>query len=761
MCYYTGMRNQLITIPEERIHKRAEARFIQTCGIDPAGSRKHQRMMAQGMKVRDQWLDQVDIKAVVSYYDADAFSGGAARADGAVFDCNYFTRIPEDTVEGVYFYMLTGGECFLGSEDNIADMLFADIWANSYVDSGIEALRADHIIPHMREVFGDRHLILSQEFGPGYFGMDMTKTRDFEKVLDNSSIGVEVRETGLMIPQKSCSGLFLVLNKELKKEPACRRCMGNRSGCEFCEINMRMKEGNRIEIEFLPSGKIYSGERLASVLECAGRTGVDIDGNCGGRGTCGKCKVEIEYPDGEKRKDLACLVPPEDGMKVTVPDTGTVAGRKKKQVILPEGFVPDKGEGYGVAVDIGTTTVVVMIWDLSKGQLVDVDAFTNPQGAHGADVISRIQYTMENEDGLTRLHRAIIDGIAESVEEVALGKFDISEINRYMVAGNTTMSHLFLGIDPRSLAVSPFDPAFTGPVERKAAELGLPGGSDAVVKVIPNIAGHVGSDITAGIVATDIPEMKKNHLFIDIGTNGEIVFAGGGKIYACSTAAGPAFEGMSITDGMRAAQGAVERVDITEDSVIIGTIGDEKPVGICGSGIIDCVGEMVRTGIIDKTGRILSQEKLEEKGLNANIAARVVKKDGKAIFVLYSDGDLSIGINQKDVREVQLAKAAIEAGWQVLTGCAGVEIEDIEEVSIAGAFGSYIRKTSAVDCRLIPDIPRDRMDSVGNTAGVGCSMALLSRDAFDQMVRLSEEIEHIELATRTDFQDVYTRSMRF
>ena len=757
--------NIFVRVTEERAHEGAEKRFINTCGITPGGSKKHQRMLEQGLKARESGIDGIDIRAVVRFVDPEACDNGRITVDDAVLHCNYFARIPKEYIEGVYLYMMTVGECLFESEDKIMEFLFADIWGNSYVDAGIEALKEDFVIPDMKKRFGDKKVMLSEEMGPGYFGMFVGQTREFEKILDAEAIGVKVRDSGMMIPQKSCAGLFFVLNHELEKEPACMRCMGNPKGCEFCEINMRRKtEGEKITMRFMPMNVEYKGPVLSSVLECASKVGVNIDGNCGGKGTCLKCRVRIRTGIGVEKYVLACAVAPEDGMVITVPEVETTAKRKKKLVKLPEGFVPDKGDGLGVSVDIGTTTVVTMLWDLMTGEMLDIDAFTNPQGTWGADVISRIQYTIENEKGLEALHKSVIKAINKAVEGFIRGSsYEIDSIRKYVVVGNTTMSHLFLGIDPKSLAVSPFKPMFEGPVIRKAEELGLQASCGAEVIVIPNIAGHVGSDITAGLIATDILEKDKGHLFIDIGTNGEIVCSGKGKIATCSTAAGPAFEGSSIAQGMRAASGAIERVDISEKGISVKVIGDCRPIGICGSGIIDAIGEMVRVGVVDKTGKLLAPEKLMKKGVPQAVIDNIGKDDDGFYLTLWHDpeGKEDIRITQKDVREIQLAKAAIKAGEETLMNAVGISIDELEKVSIAGAFGSYIRKESAVNCGLIPDIDHDKIFSIGNSAGIGASMALLSKASYEETVKAAETIEHIELATRSDFQEKYMLAMRF
>ena len=421
-------------------------------------------------------------------------------------------------------------------------------------------------------------------------------------------------------------------------------------------------------------------------------------------------------------------------------------------------------DNYGLAVDIGTTTAVVMLWNCSDGTMVDVTAVTNPQGAYGADVISRITFAGEAEGNLAILQKAVIDCINRAVkgfeeEDGICG----SNIYQMTVVGNTTMSHVFLGIDPGQLAHSPFSPVFTNGVRAEAKSLGLNVFDGAEVYVASNIAGHVGSDITAGILTTDLMDRDKGHLFIDIGTNGEIVLTGNGRAVACSTAAGPAFEGSSISQGMRAARGAIETVDILEDRVEIRVIGDCAPVGICGSGIIDAVGELIRTGIVDASGRLLSREKLEQKGISPGVRNHV-RANGRANdFVLYfsPDGKADVVITQKDVREVQLAKAAISAGITIMMEEIGITQQTLARVSIAGAFGSYIRNSSAIQIGLLPKVSEEQIVSLGNAAGIGASMILLSPRCREEAETAARQIEHIELAGRPNFQDEYMKAMMF
>ncbi len=444
--------------------------------------------------------------------------------------------------------------------------------------------------------------------------------------------------------------------------------------------------------------------------------------------------------------------------------------RKKKLTNLPEDFVPDmplqeaeNGRSFGVAFDIGTTTVVGMLWNLNENRLVDMIAKTNPQSAYGADVISRITYSAESAENLKTLQTIIIDCFNEMLEAFyAQYKIEADWVKRATVVGNTTMSHLFLGIDPSSLARAPFEPGFTGPVTRTAAEMGFHMMSDAEISILPNIAGHVGSDIVGVMIASEIKQKPGITLAIDIGTNGEIVLSGKGRMLTCSTAAGPAFEGARIHHGMRAAEGAIERVEIKDGDVIIKVIGKKKPIGICGSGLIDALAQMLDAGIITFKGNLVTAEDALTKEIHPDLVKRLRKGDNGNEFVLiWGDSSDDIVINQKDIREVQLAKGAIFGGIQVLLECLESKTEDLNEILLAGAFGSYIDKKSALRIGLLPNAGLEKIHHIGNAAGVGACMALLSKKAKHQADLQSKEVEHVELAMHPSFEKEYLQGMYF
>ena len=439
-------------------------------------------------------------------------------------------------------------------------------------------------------------------------------------------------------------------------------------------------------------------------------------------------------------------------------------GRKTKLVSFPKDFTPLSGQwGVGVAFDIGTTTVVAMAWDLNTGKQLGAVACTNPQNQFGADVISRITYCDNDPAKLKIIHDTIIDGLNGLTRELG-EKYHINpeEINQVVVGGNTTMSHIFAGYNPASLARAPFAPMYKGALTLTPSDTGLKMASDGNITLLPNIAGHVGGDITAGIVATRILDAKKLTLFLDIGTNGEIVLSENGVAMTCSTAAGPAFEGATIQFGMRAAPGAIEKIQIKEGEVFIKTVENGEPVGICGSGIIDVIAEMIGANLINNKGRLASAEELLKKNPDSSLAYRLITtEDGREFVLVYKEDGNHIVVTQKDIREVQLAKGAIAAGISIMANRMGTKPEEIQQVIIAGAFGNFIHRESAVAIGLIPQLAMDKIASAGNTAGAGVSMALMSPEEMELAQSVPHRVEHIELASCSDFQDEYMKALAF
>ena len=420
---------------------------------------------------------------------------------------------------------------------------------------------------------------------------------------------------------------------------------------------------------------------------------------------------------------------------------------------------------YGIAFDIGTTTVVGMLWNLLTGELIDVEARTNYQSIYGADVISRIQYSLEGDGrcNLDTLQAKVIQCFNDIVEEICI-RNDIESEHIYYscVVGNTTMSHLFLGVTPVSMSRTPFAPVFCESQSVQAGKLGININKLAEVHLLPNIAGHVGSDIVGMMLAAGMDSLKGSHIAIDIGTNGEVVAVKDGRMLCCSTAAGPAFEGATIHHGMRAAAGAIEKVSIDADGVHIGTIDDEVAIGICGSGLIDAVAELLKIGLVDRSGRMLSREQAVDAGVPINIANLITGEGVDAYFTLaeINDGD-DIVLTQADVREVQLAKGAILAGMQTLMKELDMPLDSIYSIMLAGAFGNYIDKASALEIGLLPRVDEDIIKAIGNAAGIGCCMAMLSDEERKHADAIARETEHVELSMNPVFQDLYIDAMAF
>lgn len=431
--------------------------------------------------------------------------------------------------------------------------------------------------------------------------------------------------------------------------------------------------------------------------------------------------------------------------------------RKEHLTFLPEAFLSslkkDESKGLGVAFDIGTTTVVGLLWDLSSNKLVNVLSSANPQSAYGQDVISRIQYCIE-QNGLAELNRLLIDCLNDLIKKMMMNAPE-KNIEAIVAVGNTTMCHILLNKDPSSLARAPFKPFYTGTVNVKAATLGLAVPPEAELTVLAGIAGHVGSDITAGILATNLKNIEGTSLYVDVGTNGEIVLVSDGRLLTCSTAAGPAFEGASIRYGMRAASGAIEKVQITEIDILCTTISDEKAQGICGSGLIDAVAQMLEWEIINYKGRMLKPT--EADLLLAFLQSRLSLSESGPEFFLTED----ISICQHDIREVQLAKGAILAGATLLLEAAGKGPEDLDSILIAGAFGSYIDKVNALKIGLFPPVDAEKVFNVGNSAGAGACMVLLSKNSREEAESIPEMTEHVDLAKHPNFEHCYAHAMYF
>jgi uncharacterized 2Fe-2S/4Fe-4S cluster protein (DUF4445 family) len=397
-----------------------------------------------------------------------------------------------------------------------------------------------------------------------------------------------------------------------------------------------------------------------------------------------------------------------------------------------------------LAIDLGTTKIAGYLLDLSTGQVLASKGAMNPQIAYGEDVISRITLATGSIKEAGRLRKLAVIAVNQLARdlcaEVGVKAQDIVEA---VVVGNTAMHHLLLGLPVEQLALSPYVPAVKGALDIKARDIGLKVSPGGYVHLLPNIAGFVGADHVAMLLATKISQKKGVVLALDIGTNTEVCLSCDSNMTSVSCASGPAFEGAHIKHGMRAADGAIEHMQIVGDRVNYQTIGGTPPVGICGSGIIDAMAELYLNRVLGDNGRMAADHQ------------RVRTRQGELEFVLVSEeensGGFAITITQKDIRELQLAKGAIRTGIQVLLDANSRSEEEIKEVIIAGAFGSYIDVASAVTIGMLPSLPLNRFKQVGNAAGTGAKMALISKDARGEAQDIAERVKYIELAATSQF----------
>jgi len=421
---------------------------------------------------------------------------------------------------------------------------------------------------------------------------------------------------------------------------------------------------------------------------------------------------------------------------------------------------------YGIAFDIGTTTVAGYLIDLSTGEELSAVAKTNPQAIHGDDIISRIEFTQQYKDGLEILQKEIVNTLNEIIREAAQkAGVNTNNIYKITVAGNTCMQHLLLGLNPSYAALSPYIPVIKESLNLKAKDIPKLALKPTVnVYILPNISAFVGADITAGILATYIWRNEKIILFIDLGTNGEIVLGSKRKIWTCSTAAGPAFEGARISSGMRAEEGAIDKVKIDNGSITYRVIKDGKVRGICGSGLIVLIAEMLNLGLINKSGKLINREECNPE-LSEEIKKRIIKGEkGNKFLIVKGKGTENgnpIYLTQGDIREVQLAKAAIYAGIKILLKKVNISSDDIQKILLAGAFGNFIDKKSAIEIGLIPCLPLEKIESVGNAAGKGAEIVLLSEKTRKICEKISKDIKYIELSSCPDFQKEYIKAMFF
>lgn len=591
-------------------------------------------------------------------------------------------------------------------------------------------------------------------------------------------------------------------------------------------------------------------ERGKTILHALIDGGIFLEANCGGRGTCGKCKIRViqgkvvnkdgveilpapdntylacqVYPQGDltillqqaqvSQKGQTSEIAVEEGLPlirkvVLAPTYPTVDNHYSLQEMIQHALTASPESGvdnagiidnavmlrqlsevvetkpefitivalnnkpialevgdtssvlYGAAFDIGTTTVVGMLVDLTTNKVVSVCSKNNPQASMGADVISRIQATHELEGGLERLSQLIRHCLNQIIAELcSAAEVTRQQIYAVTIAGNATMVHLVLEISPSTLVRKPYAALFKciSPLSPREMELEI--NPQGKVLVLPNIASFVGSDTTAAIVAVDQDIAQSPLLLVDLGTNGEMVIGDGNRLYACSTAAGPAFEGAHIRDGMRATDGAITDVVISKDNVLVQVSGNSKPIGICGSGIVKAVAELLQAGVINANGRFMKASAVD---LPEKLRNRLKNQDDQWEFILVEGKDSATGadisITQADIRQIQLVKSSICTGIQFLMEKmpAGTQYE---KVCLAGAFGNYIDIDSAIRIGMFPGFKRETVCSVGNAAGTGAVQVLISAEKMQRCVASATKVNYLELAAQPGFQNRFLSNLSF
>lgn len=490
--------------------------------------------------------------------------------------------------------------------------------------------------------------------------------------------------------------------------------------------------------------------------------------------------VELTEPTlSDQRSDLVRLTDAIDDLELTselavlrrLPGTLRAADFKVTAVVVDNALIDvEAGDTsalrYAIAFDLGTTTVVATLLDLSTGTPSAVASRMNRQQPFGGDVITRISATMMDPEALPRLQTMAGETLDELAQQVCTeAGVDPAHVYEIAMAGNATMTALVLGIDPEPLGVAPFVMSTAQPTALLASDLGVRVHPRARAFTFPALGAYVGGDIVAGMLATGMDRDKRTRLFIDVGTNCEIVLSNGDTLLSTAAPAGPAFEGGAIRCGMRAADGAIEVIRIdAQDELTLGVIGDVAPAGLCGSGLVDAVAELARIGLLDGSGRFVTDEEAALK--HPALADRLAVIGKERVFVLHrpepdADAADSVYLSQRDVRELQFAKAAIATGWTLLLEQLGLEHNDVQQVLLAGSFGSYLSPASAIRIGLVPKLPVLRIVSAGNVAGEGAKMALLSVRERTGAATLLEEVTYVELSDRSEFNDRFVEQLSF
>ncbi len=490
--------------------------------------------------------------------------------------------------------------------------------------------------------------------------------------------------------------------------------------------------------------------------------------DCGGKGSCGKCRVNIVEPNGEEKPTTSCNCEINTDLTVNIPSSSLLSSHviTKAPVTFPGSFNNRKtGDNspprYGIATDLGTTTIAMYLCDMTRSKVISSVAVKNPQALYGDDVMSRIGAINQKKDNLAYLQKLVVSamewGINELIDEQKGASIEITKI---VTVGNPAMIHILAGIDPKSIGVSPYQPVFKEARTLNSSDLGF--SFDTVpLQILPQVSGFIGGDILSAGLAVDFDQQPEGTLLIDLGTNGELLLKGKDSFFATSCATGPAFEGASLSCGTQAIPGAVNKVSIFDQKTfpeftIINPKNSKKvqPFGVCGTGVISAVAEFCRKRIIGSNGAFAT---------DASITPLQKDENGKNHYILVPEDvaadDSSVHISQKDIRSVQLGKSALVTGIEFLLKAAGYE--KAEKILIAGAFGTHIEKEDMLTLGMIPEIDPKCVEIVGNSAGAGAIMVLCDESYLQKAIDISNQITTIDLATNIKFQELFVQRLSF
>ncbi len=530
----------------------------------------------------------------------------------------------------------------------------------------------------------------------------------------------------------------------------------------------------------------YVIKRGTTLLEALKAIGVFVPSPCGGNGKCGKCKIRMIEGSGEEVSSeelnritaeeidqgyrLACRVVIDKDTTVECSPVWEYCDRSKDidSTIQPYEYgVKERGihtrTGFGAAVDVGTTTVVLYLVDMVGKAVVDTESRLNPQTVNGADVVSRIDYASRSTDNLDEMRSLMVEELNSMLQVVTKrNRLNPDSVEKMVISGNTTMLHLLLGLDVSGLGIYPYTPVFTGIMQKNSGETGIHINPEGEITILPSVSAFIGADTAAGIISTGMYRDESCNILIDLGTNGEMAAGNKNRMFACSAAAGPAFEGGGIEFGTACVEGAINRVSIGQKGVSYSTIGDAEPLGLCGSGIIDVTAGLLKAEIIDSKGRMHFLGDVWHKSLIGKFEKRLIVFKGKPAFrIAFGSRGKPILFTQEDVRQVQLAKAAVAAGIEVLMNKAGLGNNDVQKVYLAGGFGNYMDIDNAVKIGLIPEALKDKIVWAGNTSVNGALKCLVYPESAAECKDAAGRIESIDLGRVEGFNDLYISKLNF